>query len=45
MDDHPTGLGLRSMRERIELIEGEIIIDSQQSKGTLINVTAPIAIK
>ncbi|MBK5106819.1 MAG: GAF domain-containing protein [Anaerolineales bacterium] len=45
VDDHPTGLGLRSMRERIDLIHGEFHIDSQQGKGTLINVTAPIAIK
>ncbi len=33
------------MRERTELINGEMLINSSPGKGTLIKVTAPVATK
>jgi two-component system sensor histidine kinase DegS len=45
ISDQSSGLGLRSMRERTELINGEMLINSSQGKGTLIKVTAPVVIK
>ena len=45
LDDKPSGLGLRSMRERIDLIKGEMQIESGPGKGTLIKISAPVAIK
>jgi NarL family two-component system sensor histidine kinase LiaS len=35
------GLGLRSMRERTQLLGGEIVVESAPGKGTLIVVTCP----
>jgi NarL family two-component system sensor histidine kinase LiaS len=35
------GLGLRSMRERAQLIEGQISIESAPGQGTVIEVTCP----
>lgn len=45
ISDQSSGLGLRSMRERTELINGEMLINSSPGKGTLIKVTAPVATK
>jgi signal transduction histidine kinase len=36
------GLGLVSMRERVRLIQGEIIIRSQPGQGTTIEIKAPL---
>jgi two-component system sensor histidine kinase DegS len=36
------GLGLISMRERVRLIQGEIIIRSQPGQGTVIEIKAPL---
>jgi signal transduction histidine kinase len=36
------GLGLISMRERVRLIQGEIIIRSQPGQGTTIEIKAPL---
>ena len=36
------GLGFVSMRERVRLIWGDISIESQPGKGTIINVQAPL---
>ena len=36
------GLGLISMRERVRLIRGEMIISSQPGKGTVIEIKAPL---
>jgi signal transduction histidine kinase len=36
------GLGLVSMRERVRLIQGEIIIRSQPGQGTVIEIKAPL---
>ncbi len=36
------GLGLVSMRERVRLIQGEILIRSQPGQGTAIEVKAPL---
>lgn len=41
IDAQPTGIGLRSMKERIDLINGEIKIDSGADRGTTIRVIAP----
>lgn len=35
------GLGLSSMRERIELVHGSITVESKPGEGTLINVRVP----
>jgi PAS domain S-box-containing protein len=37
------GLGLSSMRERVQLIEGDFAIRSQPGKGTMITVRVPLA--
>ncbi len=42
-DSMKTGLGLTSMRERVRLVGGELSIQSQPSKGTLIEVRVPLA--
>jgi signal transduction histidine kinase len=36
------GLGLISMRERVRLIQGEIIIGSQPGQGTVVEIKAPL---
>ena len=41
----PSGLGLRSMRERIDLIKGDMQITSNPGGGTLIKVVAPVEMK
>jgi NarL family two-component system sensor histidine kinase LiaS len=35
------GLGLRSMRERVQLLDGEIVVDSAPGKGCTIVVSCP----
>ncbi|MDT7831907.1 sensor histidine kinase [Flavobacteriaceae bacterium S356] len=40
--DLKTGMGLHSIRTRIEHIKGELIIDSTQNKGTTIIINIPI---
>lgn len=40
----PAGFGLRSMRERVELIGGKLLIDSEIGQGTRIKVIAPITL-
>jgi signal transduction histidine kinase len=37
------GLGLSSMRERVQLIHGEFLIQSQPGKGAVIMVRLPLA--
>jgi signal transduction histidine kinase len=44
VEDKPSGLGLRSMRERIDLINGEMQINSNPGKGSSIKIKAPVAI-
>jgi len=36
------GMGLRNMRERIELLQGSFFIHSEEGKGTFIEVEAPL---
>ncbi|HBI15151.1 MAG TPA: hypothetical protein DDY20_06500 [Desulfobulbaceae bacterium] len=36
------GLGLASMRERVELVRGDFAIDSRPGKGTVIHVSVPL---
>ncbi len=40
---HKPGLGLSSMRERVQLVHGDFSIKSQTAKGTVINVRVPLA--
>lgn len=40
-----TGLGLRSMHERVDLIKGDLNIDSAIGQGTRIVVTAPVNLR
>jgi len=40
---HMPGLGLSSMRERVQLVQGDFSIRSQPGKGTVINVCVPLA--
>ncbi|MEM9089039.1 MAG: sensor histidine kinase [Cyanobacteria bacterium P01_F01_bin.53] len=35
------GFGLRGMRERVQLLEGQMTVHSREGKGTLIQVTIP----
>ena len=37
-----TGLGLISMRERVRLLNGTILIESQSAGGTTIRVRVPL---
>jgi len=37
-----SGLGLTSMKERLKLVHGELFIDSQPGRGTVIRATVPL---
>jgi signal transduction histidine kinase len=37
-----TGVGLTNMKERMKLVRGELSIESQPGKGTVIRATAPL---
>lgn len=39
------GIGLRNMRERIELLQGTFFMHSEEGKGTFIEVDAPLNLK
>jgi PAS domain S-box-containing protein len=39
------GLGLTSMKERLKLVNGELIIDSQLQRGTTIHARVPLSVK
>ena len=39
--DDPASIGLLGMRERAELIGGQVVITSQRAKGTVILITVP----
>jgi PAS domain S-box-containing protein len=39
------GLGLKSMRERLKLVQGELSIESQPGKGTTIHARVPVTPK
>ncbi|MCX7745529.1 MAG: sensor histidine kinase [Clostridia bacterium] len=42
-EDINGGFGLFSMKERVELLDGEFKIDSEPGKGTRLNITIPLA--
>jgi len=42
VDEQPSGLGLRSMKERINLVHGELQIHSKSAEGTSIIVETPV---
>jgi len=37
------GIGLTSMRERVKLVDGEFLLESQEQRGTTIQVRVPLA--
>jgi signal transduction histidine kinase len=37
-----TGIGLKNMQKRIELLQGEFNLESSEGKGTLLNIRIPI---
>ena len=39
------GLGLASMRERIKLVDGEILIESESQKGTTLRASVPVVFR
>lgn len=39
------GLGLKSMRERLKLVQGELSIESQPGKGTTVHARVPVSPK
>lgn len=43
--DQPSGLGLLSIRERLDLLGGDMKIVSKPGEGTTITLTAPVAAK
>lgn len=45
VDQKPAGLGLRSIKERVELINGDLQISSNADEGTLIEVIAPFFVR
>ena len=36
------GIGITSMRERLKLVEGELSIDSEPQRGTVVHAKVPI---
>ena len=42
-EDINSGFGLFSMRERVELMNGELQLNSEPGKGTRLNITIPLA--
>jgi len=40
-----SGFGLYSMRERVELLNGEFRLDSEPGRGTRLNIAIPLSIK
>ena len=44
VDEQPSGLGLRSMKERIDLVRGDLRIYSKSAEGTKIIVETPVSI-
>jgi signal transduction histidine kinase len=41
----PRGLGLISMKERLNLVDGEIRIESRPGAGTTVHVRVPVAFR
>jgi signal transduction histidine kinase len=36
------GLGLTSMKERLKLVHGELFVESQPQRGTIVRATVPL---
>jgi signal transduction histidine kinase len=43
MAKHEAGLGLVSIRDRLSFFGGHMDIDSAPGKGTVVNITVPLA--
>ena len=41
-DSHPRGMGLLSMRERAELLGGELLLTAAVGAGTTVRVRLPV---
>ncbi|WP_338449537.1 sensor histidine kinase [Niallia oryzisoli] len=41
----PNSFGLIGMRERVELLEGELSLDSKPGKGTIVIIQVPVAVE
>jgi len=39
------GIGLTSMKERLKLVDGELLLDSQSQRGTTIQARVPLAVR
>ncbi|MBN1304238.1 MAG: GAF domain-containing protein [Anaerolineales bacterium] len=42
IDQRPAGMGLRSMRERIESVNGSVRVESAPGEGTIITIQVPL---
>ena len=45
LNKEDSGFGILGMRERVELLEGEFIIDSKINVGTIIRVKLPYSLQ
>jgi PAS domain S-box-containing protein len=44
-DDHNKGIGLSSIRSKVKLLNGQVIIDSNEGKGTRVTLKMPLTVK
>ena len=42
IDKAPNGIGLKNMKERVEDLQGTFAIESEENRGTTINIRIPI---
>ena len=43
--EHPQGIGLKTIRDRVSLLQGTMEIDSRPDKGTLISIYLPLSLE
>jgi PAS domain S-box-containing protein len=43
--DHPQGIGLKAIRDRVSLLQGTMEIDSRPNTGTLISIYLPLSLE
>jgi signal transduction histidine kinase len=44
-DDHKKGIGLSSIRSKVKLLNGQVIIDPNEGKGTRVTLKMPLTVK